>query len=72
MAHKVKPNSLTHHFGASGVAHGQDLQYVFGLPYFNETYINMTGLRPRQEYDLNDRNISEYMINMFTNFTTRG
>ncbi|XP_067665939.1 cholinesterase-like isoform X1 [Haliotis asinina] len=55
-----------------GVAHGQDLQYVFGLPYFNETYVNMTGLRPRQEYDLNDRNISEYMINMFTNFTARG
>lgn len=55
-----------------GVCHGEDLQYVFGLPFINNTYINLTGIYPRQEYDFADRNISEYMISMITNFTARG
>ncbi|XP_041361645.1 cholinesterase 1-like isoform X2 [Gigantopelta aegis] len=55
-----------------GIGHGSDLQYVFGFPFFNETYTNLTGLRPRQWYDYADRNISQYMINMWTNFTVRG
>ncbi|KAK6167678.1 hypothetical protein SNE40_021648 [Patella caerulea] len=55
-----------------GVAMGQDLQYIFGFPFWNETYTNMTGLYPRQEYDYSDRNISQYMINLITNFTARG
>ena len=56
----------------SGVAHGDELPYVFGYPFINDTYINLTGIYPRQEYDFADRNISEYMITMITNFTARG
>ena len=58
----------------SGVAHGQDLQYVFGFPYINETYLELFGVYPRQEYDLDfsDRNISEHMISLFTNFSDSG
>ncbi|XP_005099649.1 neuroligin-4, Y-linked [Aplysia californica] len=55
-----------------GISHGQDLDYVFGLPFVNETYINLLGLYPRQLYDFNDRNMSEYMITMITNFTSGG
>nr|KAG5698895.1 hypothetical protein BaRGS_006789 [Batillaria attramentaria] len=55
-----------------GVSHGEELPYVFGFPFINETYINLTGIYPRQEYDFADRNISEYMITMWTNFTARG
>ena len=59
---------------SSGVAHGQDLQYVFGFPYINETYLELFGVYPRQEYDLDfsDRNISEHMISLFTNFSDSG
>ena len=56
----------------SGVAHGDELPYVFGYPFINDTYINLTGIYPRQEYDFADRNISEYMITLITNFTARG
>ena len=45
---------------------------MFGFPFINDTYINLTGIYPRQEYDFADRNISEYMISMVTNFTARG
>lgn len=57
-----------------GVAHGQELQYVFGFPYINQTYLDLFGVFPRQEYDLDfsDRNISEYMISLFTNFSDSG
>ncbi|KAL4218337.1 hypothetical protein ACF0H5_023075 [Mactra antiquata] len=57
-----------------GVAHGQELPYVFGFPYINKTYIDIFGLYPRQEYDMDysDRNISEYMISLFTNFSDSG
>lgn len=56
----------------TGVSHGEELQYMFGFPFINETYMNLTGIYPRQEYDYPDRNISEYMISMLTNFTARG
>ena len=59
-------------FLCAGVSYGEELQYVFGFPFINNTYINMTGIYPRQYYDFNDRNISEYMMTMFTNFTARG
>ncbi|KAL8558744.1 hypothetical protein ACOMHN_043688 [Nucella lapillus] len=55
-----------------GVSQGEELQYVFGFPFINDSYINLTGIFPRQEYDFSDRNISEYMISMVTNFTARG
>ncbi|RUS82161.1 hypothetical protein EGW08_010095 [Elysia chlorotica] len=55
-----------------GVSHGQDLEYIFGMPFINETYRELLGIYPRQKYDYADRNISEYMINMITNFTSSG
>ncbi|XP_055870902.1 neuroligin-4, X-linked-like isoform X1 [Biomphalaria glabrata] len=55
-----------------GIAHGQDLDYIFGFPFINETYRDLLGIFPRQEYDYNDRNISEFMITMITNFTSTG
>lgn len=61
-------------FCYSGIAHGQELQYLFGFPYMNETYTELFGVYPRQEYDMDysDRNISEYMISLFTNFSDSG
>lgn len=55
-----------------GVAHGQELQYVFGFPYINKTYTDIFGLFPRQRYDYADRNVSEYMISLWTNFSSSG
>ena len=48
---------------------------MFGFPYINETYLDIFGVYPRQEYDIYDfteRNISEYMISLFTNFSNSG
>ncbi|CAG5124554.1 unnamed protein product [Candidula unifasciata] len=55
-----------------GISHGQDLEYIFGFPFINDTYRDLLGIFPRQEYDYSDRNISEYMITMITNFTSTG
>lgn len=52
----------------AGIGHGQDLQYVFGYPYFNETYIKLTGVQPRQDYSYGDRNVSDMMMLMWSNF----
>ncbi|KAJ8322336.1 hypothetical protein KUTeg_000807 [Tegillarca granosa] len=55
-----------------GIAHGQELQYVFGFPFINETYKDLFGVYPRQYYDYADRNTSEYMIALWTNFSSSG
>ena len=55
-----------------GIAHGQELQYVFGYPYINQTYMDVLGVYPRQRYDYADRNMSEYMISLWTNFSAFG
>ncbi|XP_062582093.1 acetylcholinesterase-like isoform X1 [Saccostrea cucullata] len=55
-----------------GVAHGQELQYIFGFPFINQTYTNILGLYPRQQYDYADRNMSEYMMTLWTNFSSYG
>ncbi|XP_061173195.1 acetylcholinesterase-like [Saccostrea echinata] len=55
-----------------GVAHGQELQYIFGFPFINQTYTNLLGLYPRQQYDYADRNMSEYMMSLWTNFSSYG
>jgi len=66
--------SNSYWYSSAGVSHGQELQYVFGYPFLNQTYIKMFGVYPRQEYDIDftDRNISEYMITLFTNYSTFG
>jgi len=57
-----------------GIAHGQELQYLFGFPFINSTYKELFGVYPRQEYDMDftDRNISHYFISLITNFTSSG
>ncbi|CAE1324243.1 NLGN [Acanthosepion pharaonis] len=55
-----------------GVAHGQELQYLFGFPYFTRCYREMSGVYPRQDYSYGDQEISEMMITLFTNFTMHG
>lgn len=56
----------------TGVAHGQELQYLFGFPYFTRCYREMSGVYPRQDYSYGDQEISEMMITLFTNFTMHG
>lgn len=55
-----------------GVAHGQELQYIFGFPFINQTYRDLLGVYPRQQYDYADRNMSEYMMSLWTNFSSYG
>ena len=38
----------------------------------NETVLNETDLVPRQWYDYEDRNISDFVMDMFTNFAKNG
>ena len=38
----------------------------------NETVVNETELIPRQWYDYEDRNISDFVMYMFTNFAKYG
>lgn len=59
-------------FVSVGVAHGQELQYIFGFPFINQTYRDLLGVYPRQQYDYADRNMSEYMMSLWTNFSSYG
>ncbi|ELU08011.1 hypothetical protein CAPTEDRAFT_93848 [Capitella teleta] len=53
-----------------GVPHGKDVAYLFGTPFINETLGNITGLVPDQwDWTYLDRNISEFMQDMWANFT---
>ena len=57
----------------SGVPHGKDVDYLFGHPFFNMTLGNLTGIVPGQlEWTELDRNISEFVQNMWLNFTLTG
>ena len=55
-----------------GVGFSQAVPYVFGVPFMNETVLNETELVPRQFYDYEDRNMSEWMMYMWTNFIREG
>ena len=45
---------------------------MFGLPFTNETILNESYVVPRQWYTDRDRNMSEFMIWMLTNYTYFG
>ena len=54
----------------AGVPHGKDVEYLFGAPWINETLGNITGVVPEQwDWTVLDRNISDWMMNMWANFT---
>jgi len=54
----------------SGIPHHKDVDYLFGHPFFNESLGNITGLIPEQwDWTYLDRNISEYVQDMWVNFT---
>ena len=55
-----------------GVAYSQAIPYVLGFPFFNETVLNETELVPRQWFDYEDRNMSNWMMYMWTNFIKYG
>ncbi|KAK2159032.1 hypothetical protein LSH36_160g05071 [Paralvinella palmiformis] len=53
-----------------GIPHHKDVDYLFGHPFFNESLGNITGLIPEQwDWTYLDRNISEYVQDMWVNFT---
>ena len=72
--HNLADMGLTLFSAVIGIAHGQELQYLFGFPFINSTYKELFGVYPRQEYDMDftDRNISHYFISLITNFTSSG
>lgn len=55
-----------------GVSHSAAIQYVLGYPFMNETILNETYMIPRQYYDYDDRNISDFMMYMWTSFAIYG
>ncbi|ELU03558.1 hypothetical protein CAPTEDRAFT_225804 [Capitella teleta] len=55
-----------------GVSHSAAVPYVFGFPFLNESILNETELVPRQYYDYEDRNMSDWMMYMWTNFAIYG
>ena len=64
---------MSNHVMSPGVPHGKDVDYLFGHPFFNMTLGNLTGVVPGQlEWTELDRNISEFVQNMWLNFTLTG
>jgi carboxylesterase type B len=60
-SHRSKLNPLP---SWKGAAHKDDTPYEFGFPFLNFTVL--------QQYDDYDRNVSEIMISLFTNFARTG
>ena len=57
----------------AGVPHGKDVEYLFGFPFFNTTLGNLTNIVPSQwDWTFLDRNISEFVQDMWVNFTRYG
>lgn len=55
-----------------GVSHSAAVPYVLGFPFLNESILNETELVPRQWYDYEDRNMSDWMMYMWSNFAIYG
>lgn len=55
-----------------GVSHSSAVQYVLGFPFLNETILNETEMVPKQYFDYDDRNISDFMMYMWSSFAIYG
>jgi hypothetical protein len=55
-----------------GVSYSAAAPYVFGIPFLNETRLEHAHIIPRQHYDYEDRNMSDWMMMMWTNFIKFG
>jgi len=56
-----------------GIPYGRDLDYLLGFPFYNETLGNITGIVPEQtDWTYVDRNVSDFMQQMWLNFTKYG
>ena len=56
----------------AGASYSSIVGYVLGYPFLNDTILNETMLLPRQWYDYDDMNISDFMMYMFTSFAKYG
>jgi len=55
-----------------GASYSSIVGYVLGFPFLNDTVLNETMMVPRQWYDYDDMNISDFMMYMFTSFAKYG
>ena len=56
-----------------GVPHGRDVDYLLGYPFYNSSLGNITGIVPEQtDWTYVDRNVSDFMQDMWLNFTKYG
>ena len=57
---------------AVGASYSSIAGYVLGFPFLNDTILNETMMLPRQWYDYDDMNISDFMMYMFASFAKYG
>jgi len=57
---------------AAGASFSTIVGYVLGYPFLNDTILNETMWMPRQWYDYDDMNISDFMMYMFSSFAKYG
>jgi len=55
-----------------GASYSSIVGYVLGYPFLNDTILNETYMLPRQWYDYDDMNISDFMMYMFASFAKYG
>lgn len=55
-----------------GAYNGLELQYIFGWPYLNKTYQNITGIQLKTSYSDLDRNVSNATMQMWKDFADLG